>query len=286
MKQTSHDLLWKLFLHVFFILFSILIIYPFWSVFIESIDEDIRTGLKVWPHKFTLEAYKTVISQNQTFMAFLNSLYRTVVGTFLAVAVTFGASYALSKKQLPLRRFMTIYTIIPMFFGGGLIPFYIQMNNLGLMDSRWALILPMVWSGFNILVMRNFISSIPQELEESALLDGANEVVIAARIFLPLSLPIIATVALWCAVGHWNEWFNGLIYIRTPSKQVLQVLLRRVLMESQASVMYDDPVNMVKQTEETVRNALLIVSTIPILVVYPFAQKYFIRGLTAGAVKG
>jgi putative aldouronate transport system permease protein len=204
----------------------------------------------------------------------------------IAVLVTFGAAYALSKKRIPFNRIMTVYTIIPMFFGGGLIPFYIQMLRLQLVDNRWALILPAVWSGFNILVMRNFIYSIPSELEESALIDGANELVIAIRIFLPLSLPIIATIALWSAVGHWNEWFNAMIYIRSPSKQVLQVLLRRVLMESQVSEMYDDPTNAVRETEKSVRSALLFISTIPILVVYPFAQKYFIKGLTAGAVKG
>jgi putative aldouronate transport system permease protein len=219
-------------------------------------------------------------------VAFFNSVFRTVIGSFIAVLVTFGAAYALSKKRIPFNRFMTIYTIIPMFFGGGLIPSYIQMNNLGLMDSRWALILPSVFSGFNILLMRNFIYSIPNELEESALLDGANEMSIAMRIFLPLSLPILATVALWCAVGHWNEWFNAMIYIRSQSKQVVQVLLRRVLMESQISEMYDDPTQAIKQTEKSVRAALLFVTTFPILVVYPFAQKYFIKGLTSGAVKG
>jgi putative aldouronate transport system permease protein len=286
MKQTPNDLLWKIFLHLFFILFSVCIIYPFWSVFVDSIDGTISTGLKLWPGKFSLSAYGTVFSQNNILVAFLNSVLRTVVGMIIAVFVTFGAAYALSKKRIPFNRFMTVYTIIPMFFGGGLIPFYIQMLRLSLIDNRWALILPAAWSGFNILVMRNFIYSIPSELEESALIDGANELIIAIRIFLPLSLPIIATVALWSAVDHWNEWFNAMIYIRSPSKQVLQVLLRRVLMESQLSEMYDDPTHAVRETEKSVRSALLFISTVPILIVYPFAQKYFIKGLTAGAVKG
>jgi len=204
----------------------------------------------------------------------------------MATASTFGAAYALSKKQIPFNRVMTAYVIIPMFFGGGLIPFYLLMTNLKLIDTRWVLILPFVFSGFNILVTRNFIYSIPVELEESALLDGANELRIAMQIFLPLSLPIIATIALWSAVGHWNEWFYGLIFIRTPSKQVLQVLLRRVLLQSALSEMYDDPTYALSITERSVRSALLFITTIPILLVYPFAQKYFIKGLTAGAIKG
>jgi putative aldouronate transport system permease protein len=286
MKTTARDYVWNILLHIFFILFSFLIIYPFWTVLVDSFDDSIRVGLKILPGKFSLEAYKTVFGQNRIVIAFVNSLFRTAIGSVLAVLVTFGAAYALSKKQMPFNRFMTVYVIIPMFFGGGIIPFYILMNQIGLMDSRWALILPMVFSGFNILIMRNFIYSIPAELEESALLDGANEMSIALRIFLPLSLPIIATVALWCAVDHWNSWFDAMIYIRSQSKQVLQVILRRVLMESQISELYDDSTRAVRQTEKSVRAALLFVTTLPILVVYPFAQKYFIKGLTSGAVKG
>ena len=273
-------------LHLFFIVFSLLILYPFWIVLVDSFDDITGGGLKFWPKVFTVEAYKIVLGQNNTMTALLNSLFRTVVGTAMATASTFGAAYALSKKHIPFNRAMTAYVIIPMFFGGGLIPYYLQITNMGLIDNRWVLILPAVFSGFNILVTRNFIYSIPIELEESALLDGANELKIALRIYLPLSLPIIATIALWSAVGHWNSWFDGMIFIRTPSKQVLQVLLRRVLLESQLSEMYDNPALIPPATERSVRSALLFVTTIPILLVYPFAQKYFIKGLTAGAIKG
>ena len=255
-------------------------------VFIDSVDDTVSACIKLWPRSFSLSAYKAVLEQRNTLNAFINSIIRTSVGMSIATAVTFGAAYALSKKRIPFNRLMTAYIIIPMFFGGGLIPFYLHMRNLGLMDSIWALILPGVFSGFNILVTRNYILSIPAELEESALLDGANEVIICLRIFLPLSLPIIATITLWSAVSHWNSWFDGMIFIQTPSKQVLQVLLRRVLMEAQLSEAFDDLGSMVQMTPLTIRSALLFISTIPILVTYPFAQKYFIRGLTAGAIKG
>jgi putative aldouronate transport system permease protein len=211
MKRAANDSIniwrikeriWKVGLHLFFIVFSLAIIYPFWMVLVDSVDDKISLGLTLLPESFTLEAYKTVLEQRNTLSAFLNSILRVIVGTSMATVVTFGAAYALSKKRLPFNRIMTAYVIIPMFFGGGLIPFYLLINNLKLMDSRWALILPYVFSGFNILVTRNFIYSLPIELEESALLDGANEVIIALRIYLPLCLPIIATIALWSAVSH------------------------------------------------------------------------------------
>jgi putative aldouronate transport system permease protein len=286
LPRSKKEILFPLLAHLFFILFSFLILYPFWTVFIDSIDDSVHVPLRLLPGKFTLEPYLVVLGQKNTGVVFVNTVIRTLAGMVLATSVTFGAAYALAKKQIPFNRVMTAYVIIPMFFGGGLIPVYLQMMNLKLIDNRLVLILPGLFSGFNILVTRNFIRSIPVELEESALLDGANEVTIAVRIFLPLSLPIIATIALWTAVAQWNAWFDAMIYIRTPSKQVLQVLLRRVLMEAQVAEMMDDPSFAPPATPRSIRSALLFVSTLPILAVYPFAQKYFIRGLTAGAVKG
>lgn len=276
----------EILLHVLFILFCVTIIYPFWTVFIDSIDNQISGGFKLFPKEFSLEAYKVVLEQKTTLFAFLNSIIRSIVGPAITVAVTFCAAYALSKRKLPFVRLMTAYVVFPMFFSGGLIPFYLQIDNLNLIDKRLSLILPFVFSGFYILVARNFMYAIPSELEESALIDGANERVILFKIILPLCLPVIATVALWSAVGMWNEWFYAMIFIQTPNKQVLQVLLRRVLVESQASALLDNPMVIVKTAEKSVRSALLIVSTVPILLAYPFAQKYFIAGLTVGAVKG
>jgi putative aldouronate transport system permease protein len=282
----NNDFIWVFGLHFLFIVFCFLIVFPFYSIFIQSIDDAVYEPLRFLPGKFTLESYKTVLEQKNTLTAFFNSVFRTLVGTGIAATSTFCGAYALSKKQIPFNRFMTAYVIIPMFFGGGLIPLYLQIMNLRLIDNRWALILPMVFSGFNLMVTRNFFYSVPIELEESALLDGANEIRIAFQIALPLSLPIIATIALWTAVGHWNAWFDAMIYIRTPSKQVLQALLRRVLLETQLTEMYDVSTFMPPVSSRSMQAALLFVSTLPILVVYPFAQKYFIRGLTAGAVKG
>ena len=285
--MKRNDLHWPILLNFFFILFSLLIIFPFWTVFIDSIDDSLRTGFRLLPAKPTIEPYKVVFEQNSTLAAFYNSVFRTVVGTLLATICIFCGAYALSKKRMPFNRAMTAFVIIPMFFGGGLIPTFLLMVDLQLLDSRWALIWPAIFNGFFLLVTRNFIYSIPAELEESALLDGANELKIAFRIFLPLSLPIIATVALWSAVGHWNAWFDAMIYIRSPSKQVLQVLLRRILNAAQnVNEMMNDPASAPPVTPRSIQSALLFVTTLPILVVYPFAQKYFIRGLTAGAVKG
>jgi putative aldouronate transport system permease protein len=276
-----------LFLHLFFIVFSFLVIYPFWIVLVDSLDNKVQIGFRVLPAEFSILAYKTVLSKDNVISSFFNSVFRTAMGTVLSVTVSFGAAYALSKKHMPFNRLMTAYVIIPMFFGGGLIPFYLQMMNLKLVDKLWSLVLIGAFSGFNILVTRNYVYSIPVELEESALLDGASDLTIAFKVFLPLSLPIIATIALWAAVGHWNEYFNAMILIRSQDKQVLQVLLRRVLIDQQmTSVVKDAGLFMQQAAERSVRNALLIISTLPILVVYPFAQKYFVRGLTSGAVKG
>jgi putative aldouronate transport system permease protein len=280
------DIFFPLILHIFMILFSFLIIYPFWSVLVDSFNNDLPDPIRFFPKKFTVEAYQTVLQQSNTVSAFWNSLFRAVTGTTMATIITFSAAYAISKKKIPFNRLMTAYVIIPMFFSGGLIPTYLLISNLKLIDNRWVYILPHLFSGFNIFVTRNFINSIPYELEESALLDGANEILIAIKIYLPLSLPIIATIALWAAVGHWNSWFDGMIYIRTPSKLTLQVLLRRVLLVNQLTELYDDASYLPPVTPRSIQAALLFFTTLPILVVYPFAQKYFIQGLSAGAIKG
>ena len=173
-----------------------------------------------------------------------------------------------------------------MYFGGGLIPQYLLFRDAGLIDNRLVLILPSMFSAYNILVMRNFISDIPPELEESGKIDGANDVTIAFRIYLPLMKPILATIALWAAVGLWNEWFNAMIYIMTPSKQVMQVMLRRMLMDAQIAAMYDDGIVDITVQEDAVKAVTIIVTILPIICAYPFAQKYFVQGLTSGAVKG
>ncbi|MNI39980.1 Inner membrane ABC transporter permease protein YcjP [compost metagenome] len=201
--------------------------------------------------------------------------------------MTLGA-YALSKKYLPHRNFYTMLIVLTMFFSGGLIPTFLLIKSIGLYDTRWALIIPGLINTFYMIIMRNFFMELPQELEDSAKIDGANDIQILARIVVPVSKPILATIGLWVAVHHWNEWFQALIYIQDQSKIVLQILLRRLIVENDDLQMRE---LMSQATEdevvaETVKSAVLMIATIPILVVYPFIQKYFVKGIMVGSLKG
>ena len=205
----------------------------------------------------------------------------------IALLLGYHYAYALSKRYLPNRNFWTTILIITMFFSGGMVPEFLLIRSLGLRNTIWALVLPGAISAYNITIMRNFLMSLPDSLEESARIDGANDIQILYKIIFPLSLPILATVALWTAVGHWNAWFDSMIYITKPEKQVLQVTLRRIVLEgtNQLVTMYGEEVNQ-KQTSETIKAAVTMVTTLPILMVYPFIQKYFVKGVMIGSVKG
>jgi putative aldouronate transport system permease protein len=286
-QQSAGDKVLVVFCYVFVIFYSILIILPFWTIVMDSFSSSlVKTGVRLLPDQFSLEAYSDVFSQKNLGYYYSNSIFRTVVGTILCVVTTYLASYPLSKSYLPFNRLITYMMLFTMYFGGGLIPTYLLYKNIGLIDNRWVLVLPGMFSAYYILVMRNFITDIPIELEESAKLDGANELVIAVRVYLPLMKPILATVALWAAVAQWNEWFNALIYIVTPTKQVMQVALRRMLIDTQLTSMFDDSITEIKISEDSVKAVTIIITILPILCIYPFAQRYFIQGLTSGAVKG
>jgi putative aldouronate transport system permease protein len=181
-----------------------------------------------------------------------------------------------------------LFITFTMFFSGGLIPSYLNMRNLNLINSRWALILPGLTSAWNLIVARNFIASLPDSLEEAAFVDGAHPLTVVFTIMLPISMPIIAVLALWTAVGHWNAWFDANIYVRDPNKMVLQLTLRRILVEGSLDVMGGDVLNAssATTTPETVKAATIIVSIVPIILFYPFLQKHFVKGVMVGSIKG
>lgn len=190
------------------------------------------------------------------------------------------------KKDLPLRNIITVFLVIPMFFTGGLVPDFLLINSLGLYDTLWALILPILISTYNVLIMRNFIMSIPESLEESALVDGANFFTILFRIIIPLSKPILATIALWVAVRHWNAWFDAHIYTRSNKRVVLQLILRRVIIEHDNAEITDTLQGDEGVITKTMEAATVLVAIGPIIAVYPFLQKYFVKGVMIGSVKG
>ncbi|MGO4496004.1 carbohydrate ABC transporter permease [Paenibacillus sp. 2RAB27] len=267
------------------------VLYPFvhgLSVSLSTPEEALRPGIHLYPKHFSMSSYKQSFQTNGIWVGYFNTLFRTVVGTFLSLVVMTLGAYALSKKYLPHRHFYTMLIVLTMFFSGGLIPTFLLIKSIGLYDTRWALIIPGLINTFYMIIMRNFFMELPQELEDSAKIDGANDIQILWRIVVPISKPILATIGLWMAVYHWNEWFHALIYIQDQSKIVLQILLRRLIVENDDMQMRE---LMAQASEdevvsESVKAAVLMIATIPILVVYPFIQKYFVKGIMIGSLKG
>ncbi|MBO9607716.1 MAG: carbohydrate ABC transporter permease [Paenibacillaceae bacterium] len=280
--------------YVFMLLLTLSILYPFYNLLVTSfsLPNDILTQkLQLWPKHFTFDSYRIVFSNDDVAHGYVNTIIRTVFGTTLSIVVTLCAAYALSQRGMPLRGAITVYFLFTMFFSGGLIPTYLWIRDLGLVNSRLSLILPGVLGVFNLVVMRNYIQgSIDKSLEESAAMDGAGPIRILAQIIAPLCKPVLATIALWTMVGHWNAWFDAMIYINDPDKQVLQMLLRKIMFNyddgaiGTAKAMLGLQVNDVNPN--TLKAAFIFVTIGPIIFVYPFLQRYFVKGIMIGALKG
>jgi putative aldouronate transport system permease protein len=267
------------------VLLSFTTLYPFLFLIFQSLGNS--ASISFLPKEFETAAYATVFKNSYIWSGFRNTILRTVVGTVLSVLVTTSGAYALSKPWFPNRRLWTGFIVFTMFFSGGLIPSYLLMKGLGLYNSFWAMILPGLCSAYNLTIMRNFFMGIPNELEESAKIDGANDIQIMLRIVIPISLPIIATISLWNAVGHWNAWFDCMIYITEPRNQVLQLILRHIVIEGTSQYMnFTGTMDTGTYTPEAVKAATTIVATLPILLAYPFIQKYFVKGVIVGSLKG
>ena len=242
------------------------------------------------PQDVTLNTYKFIFSSNKILQGFRNSIFITVCGTAINLFFTVTMAYALSKKRLRGRNFFLNMVIISMFFSGGMIPGYIIIANvLNLKNTFWAVLLPGAISSYNLMIVKNFFQGIPQELEESAAIDGSTDIGILWKIVLPLSLPVLATFGLFYAVGHWNAYFGAMIYMTgAKEKWPLQVLLRELIILANGSA--GDITNMdpefIQPPEQSVKMAVIVVSTVPIMCVYPFLQKYFVKGVMVGALKG
>lgn len=243
----------------------------------------------MWPNfnEITFGAYKVIFHSSNIWIGFRNSIIRTAFGTVLALFVYSLTAYPLSKAKFPGVKLFTFLFVFTMLFDGGVIPNYILIRRLGLMNTRLALIVQGVVSTFNIIIIRNFFKSIPESLEESAKLDGAGDFTIFFRIILPLSTAVLATVGLWVAVWHWNSWFDAMLYITNKSKQVLQIILREILIQNSGEMMND-----VRKSQSLefqlvqIQAAVIIVSVVPVMMIYPFIQKHFTKGIMLGSVKG
>ncbi|ALC87720.1 MULTISPECIES: carbohydrate ABC transporter permease [Bacillaceae] len=292
MRETKTDRAFNVFNYVFLAIVAFLVIYPLIFVFSASLSnpQNVISGdMWLWPKEFTLDAYEKVFQNEDIINGFINTLKYTVFGTILNVVMTILAAYPLSRRDLKGRGFLMAFIVFTIFFSGGLIPTYLLIRDLGMLNTFWVMIIPNAVAVWNIIIMRTFFQSIPHELEESAMIDGAGNFRILWSVVLPLSLPVIAVMVLFYSVGHWNSYFQALIYLQDQEKFPLQLILRQILIQGQT----DD---MIKATSESflaqqlsvegLKYAVLIVANLPMLMLYPFLQRYFVKGVMIGSLKG
>ncbi len=293
-QRTRGEKIFNVFNYIILTLFAFTTLYPFLYTLTISLStkaEAESLGLHILPNfkNITIDPYKMVFKNAEIWNAYKYTLFRTIVGTILSLLVTCFYGYALSRPTLPLKRFFVSFIMFTMLFSGGQIPIYLNIKSLGLINNIWVYVLPMLITAYNVIVSRSFFASLPESLNESAKIDGAGEFRIFFQIIVPLSKPIIMTLALWQAVAHWNEWFSGMMYITDNRKIVVQNYIQRIVNEGNTNLISDvnaSATDQIEVTGKTIQSASIIVSILPILCFYPFVQKYFVKGVTLGAVKG
>ena len=291
-KKSRGDKVFDIVLISISLLIILVIAYPLYFVIIASFSqpEAVLGGkLRLLPVGFNLETYKMVLTERKVWVGYRNTLLYTVFGTFINLVLTTLAAYALSRKDMPWRTPLTFFISFTMLFGGGMIPVYMVVRNLHLTDTPWAMIIPNAIATYNLLVMKNYFqSSIPEELQEAAAIDGCSHFKTLMKVVLPLSTPILAVIVLFYAVGHWNAFFNAVIYLRNQELFPLQIVLRDILLQNSLEAVGGDLTGMYEKVMrgETMKYALIIVASAPVIIMYPFVQKYFVKGIMVGAIKG
>ena len=288
--ETLGDKLFRLIRDVVLLIFCIIVLYPVMYVISASFSNPLfvmKNEVVLLPKGFTLIGYEKVFSNPDVWNSYKNTIVYTTVGTALNVILTSTGAFALSRKDFKGRNFWTFYITFTMFFSGGIIPMYLLIKQLNLYDTFWVMILPGAISAWNMIIMRTFFqSNVPMELQEAAIIDGCNDLVIFLKIALPLSMPIIAIMTLFYGVDHWNSFFGAMLYLSDRDKFPLQLILREILLQNISSGNVEGPAADQQIVGESIRYALIIVATVPILLVYPFIQKYFVKGVLIGAIKG
>ncbi|WP_154794525.1 carbohydrate ABC transporter permease [Occultella kanbiaonis] len=290
-RRTAGDRVADVIIAVVLVLLALATVYPFLYQFTISLStpaQAMQTGWHLFPTEITFESYRTVLSDSGIFTAYRNTIIRTVLATVLAVLLTASVAYPLAQPEFPHRRLLNFVLVFSLLVSGGFLAMYLLVRSLGLLDTVWALALPGSVTAFNVIIMRNFFQAIPRELTDSGRIDGASELQIMFRIVLPLSKPVLAVVALWVALANWNAWFDALLYITDPDKQVLQMFVRNAVL-SRSTPLVEGSLDTTQQAfanVQTLSAAALMVATIPIICLYPFLQKYFARGILLGSVKG
>ena len=296
-RSSKGDLVFNIFNTVFLIIVTIITLYPLIFVVSASISDPnmVNSGkMWLWPIGFTLDGYNRVFANSDIWIGYRNTIFYTVFGTLLNLAVTIPCAYALAKKSLPGRKFFNFLFLFTMFFSGGLIPLYMLVKFLHLLDTIWAVLLPTAASIWNIIITRTFLeTTIPDGLEEAAEIDGCSTFMKFFKIILPLSAPIIAVMALFYGVGHWNSYFNEMIFLSDRNKFPLQVFLRELIiitqMDTNGQTITSTEAQSIAEQQRLagiIKYSIMVVSTLPIICVYPFLQRFFVKGVMVGSIKG
>ncbi|MFC5405473.1 carbohydrate ABC transporter permease [Cohnella soli] len=273
--------------------FAFLCLYPFYYVMIVSLNDPLdaqRGGIYLWIRDFSIENYKAIFKTAELLDAYRITLFRVFVGSILHLLLTAMFAFAMTKKHFVFRKFLNWWILIPMYFSGGIIPTYVIMDMLGLVNNVMVYVLPHLLATFHILIVRTYLNELPPALEESAVIDGAGDLAVFWKIIVPLSAPVLATIALFIGVFHWNDWFTGFTYMTSEKLWSAQNVLLKIIQTNEASnIAYISKMNSglrVTVTAESVKMAMLVITTLPVIVAYPFLQKYFVKGMMLGSVKG
>jgi len=291
-KLPAGDKVLMVIAYIILALFLVAIILPVIYIILASFVDPVtlqNSGLSFDFSKWTTTAYSRVLSNSQIWVGFKNALIYSILFTVVSVVVTLLAAYPMSRADFKGKGFFNVIFVITMFFGGGLIPTYLLISNLGMLDTIWAIIIPPAFSVWNMIIARTYYMGIPRDLQEAAEIDGATEMIYFFKILLPVCTPIIATISMWQFVGMWNSYFDAMIYLHSASKQPLQLVLRAILIQSQPQPgMVSDMQSTAARAQlaELLKYATIIISSLPLMIMYPFFQKYFDNGIMAGAVKG
>jgi putative aldouronate transport system permease protein len=296
MKLSLEDKVLNLFIYILLILLGFVMLYPYWNSLIISFNlgkDTMLGGVTFWPRKFTLENYQIVFHDKRLVSSFYISVMRTVIGTLLSIFFTALFGYGMSVKGLIGKKNYMIFCIVTLYFGGGLIPYFLLIRGLGMMNTFWILFVPGIISVWNMIIFRTFFMGLPSGLEESAKIDGCNHLSIFFKIVLPISGPVIATLSLFTAVGLWNDWFSASMFISKPQLLPIQTVLQQILnsnivsdqLSQLNSAAQESMAKRIGVTTKSLTMATMIVATIPIIAVYPFLQKYFVKGVLVGSLK-
>ena len=290
-RRSRGEQIFNVFNVIFMILLMLACLYPFWYVVMASFSRPTlimghRGGL-LFPLGFSLQAYEAVFADRSIWTGYYNTIIYVVGGTCINIVMTIMGAYYLSRRFAPCKKFVMLLILFTMYFSGGMIPTFLNIRNLGLLDTRWAILLPGAISTFNLIIMRTAFASIDPSIEESAMLDGAGHWTIMFRIMLPLAKATVAVLVLYYGVGHWNSWFSAMLYLSDENLKPLQLVLREILIINNVNATQGGGGDADSELlSETIQYATILVATVPILCLYPFLQKYFVKGMMVGALKG